>query len=173
MFPHRFELIWFQNIYSPKNQLAVLLTDLSTNRVNMWDLYQYWLVPKFFGKIVWKWIILEIISCLILAFGHEGFIARIDVVNRFRALVMVRSIIAVSSIITLQILSLSPVLACDPYLYSGDFEEMLNDGESWEIVLDSMKNSIGYAGQSCFYEFKKYSKKNKSKFPNLYMMMSK
>ena len=57
---------------------------------------------------------------------------------------MVRSIIAVSSIITLQILSLSPVLACDPYLYSGDFEEMLNDGESWEIVLDSMKNSIGY-----------------------------
>ena len=52
---------------------------------------------------------------------------------------MVRSIIAVSSIITLQILSLSPVLACDPYLYSGDFEEMLNDGESWEIVLDSMK----------------------------------
>ena len=94
-------------------------------------------------------------------------------VNRFRALVMVRSIIAVSSIITLQILSLSPVLACDPYLYSGDFEEMLNDGESWEIVLDSMKNSIGYTGQSCFYEFKKYSKKNKSKFPNLYMMMFK
>ena len=86
---------------------------------------------------------------------------------------MVRSIIAVSSIITLQILSLSPVLACDPYLYSADFEEMLNDGESWEIVLDSMKNSIGYTGQSCFYEFKKYSKKNKSKFPNLYMMMSK
>ena len=50
---------------------------------------------------------------------------------------------------------------------------MLNDGESWEIVLDSMKNSIGYTGQSCFYEFKKFSKKNKSKFPNLYMMMSK
>ena len=50
---------------------------------------------------------------------------------------------------------------------------MLNDGESWEIVLDSMKNSIGYTGQSCFYKFKKYSKKNKSKFHNLYMMMSK
>ena len=50
---------------------------------------------------------------------------------------------------------------------------MLNDGESWEIVQDSMKNSIGYTGQSCFYEFKEYSKKNKSKFPNLYMMMSK
>ena len=50
---------------------------------------------------------------------------------------------------------------------------MLNDGESWEIVLDSMKNSIGYTGQSCFYEFKKYAKKNKSKFPNLYMMVSK
>ena len=55
---------------------------------------------------------------------------------------MVRSIIAVSSIITLQILSSSPVLACDPYLYSGDFEEMLNDGESWEIILDSMKNLL-------------------------------
>ena len=50
---------------------------------------------------------------------------------------------------------------------------MLNDDESWEIVLDSMKNSIGYTGQSCFYEFNKYSKKNKSKSPNLYMMMSK
>ena len=86
---------------------------------------------------------------------------------------VVRSIITFSSIVTFQMLSLSPVLACDPYLYSGDFEEMLNDGESWEIVLDAMRNSIGYRGQSCFYEFKKYSKKNKSKFPNLYMMMSK
>ena len=86
---------------------------------------------------------------------------------------VVRSIITFSSIVTFQMLSLSPVLACDPYLYSGDFEEMLNDGESWEIVLDAMRNSIGYRGQSCFYEFKKYSKKNKSKFPNLYMMMFK
>ena len=93
-------------------------------------------------------------------------------VNRFRALVMVRSIIAVSSIITLQILSLSPVLACDPYLYSGDFEEMLNDGESWEIVLDSMKNSIGYTGNSCYFEFKKYVDKNRSKFPNFHMMLT-
>ena len=50
---------------------------------------------------------------------------------------------------------------------------MLNDDESWEIFLDSMRNSIRYTGQSCFYEFKKYSKKNKSKFPNLYMIMSK
>ena len=86
---------------------------------------------------------------------------------------VVRSIITFSSIVTFQMLTLSPVLACDPYLYSGDFEEMLNDGESWEIVLDAMRNSIGYRSQSCFYEFKKYSKKNKSKFPNLYMMMSK
>ena len=85
---------------------------------------------------------------------------------------MVRSIIAASSIITLQILSLSPVLACDPYLYSGDFEEMLNDGESWEIVLDSMKNSIGYTGNSFYFEFKKYVKKNRSKFPNFYLMLS-
>ena len=89
-------------------------------------------------------MILEITSHLILASSRDGFIARIDVINRFRALVMVRSIITFSSVVTFQILSLSPVLACDPYLYSGDFEEMLNDGESWEIVLDSMKNSIGY-----------------------------
>lgn len=80
---------------------------------------------------------------------------------------MLRSIITLSLIVTFQILSFSPVLACDPYLYSGNFEEMLNDGESWGIVLDSMKNFIGYTGQSCFYEFKKYSKKNESKFPNL------
>ena len=86
---------------------------------------------------------------------------------------IVRFIITFSSIVKFQILSLSQVLACDPYLYSGDFEEMLNDGESWEIVLDSMINSIGCTGQSCFYEFKKYSKKNKSEFPNFYMMMSK
>ena len=108
-----------------------------------------------------------------LTSSREGFMARIITIQRFRAWVMVRSIVAASSIITLQILSLSPVLACDPYLYSGDFEEMLNDGESWEIVLDSMKNSIGYTGRSCFYEFKKYAKKNKLKFPNLHMMMSK
>ena len=80
-------------------------------------------------------------------------------INRFRALVMVRSIITFSSVVTFQILSLSPVLACDPYLYSGDFEEMLNDGESWEIVLDSMENSIGYTGQSCFYESKKFPRR--------------
>ena len=84
---------------------------------------------------------------------------------------MGRSLIMASSIIALQILS-SPVLACDPYLYSGDFEDMLIDGEPWEIVLESMKNSIGYTGQSCFYEFKKYTEKNKTKFPNLYLMMT-
>ena len=60
-------------------------------------------------------------------------------INLFRALVMVRSTITFFSIVTFQILSLSPVLASDPYLYSRDFEEMLNDGESWEIILDSMK----------------------------------
>ena len=38
LLPDRFELIWFQNIYSPKNQLAVFLADLFANRVNMWYL---------------------------------------------------------------------------------------------------------------------------------------
>ena len=56
--------------------------------------------------------------------------------------------------------------------YSGDFEDMLIDGESWEIVLDSMKNPIGYTGQTCFYEFKQYAKKNKTKYPNLYLMLT-
>ena len=59
-----------------------------------------------------------------------------------------------------------------PYLYSGDLEDILNDGESREIVLDSMKNSIGYTGNSCYFEFKKYVKKNRSKFPNFYMMLT-
>ena len=107
----------------------------------------------------------ENISYSKFASSHEAFIARIVVINRFRALVMVRSIIAASSIITLQILSLSPVLACDPYLYSGDFEEMLNDGESREIVLNSMKNSIGYTGQSCFYELKSMRRRISQNFP--------
>lgn len=89
----------------------------------------------------------------------------------FRTQMISRSLIMACSIMALQILS-APVLACDPYLYSGDFEDMLTDGESWEIVHDSMKNSIGYTGQSCFYEFKKYAKKNKTKFPNLYLMMT-
>ena len=90
-----------------------------------------------------------ITSHLILASSREGFISRADLINRFRALVMVRSIITFSSIVTFQIFSFSQVLACDPYLfYSGNFEEMLNDGESCEIVLDSMKNSNGYTGQS-------------------------
>ncbi len=89
----------------------------------------------------------------------------------FSTKMMGRSLIIASSIMALQILS-SPVLACDPYLYSGDFEDMLIDGESWEIVLDSMKNSIGYTGQTCFYEFKQYAKKNKSKYPNLYLMLT-
>ena len=89
----------------------------------------------------------------------------------FRTQMIGRSLIMACSIMALQILS-SPVLACNPYLYSGDFEDLLTDGESREIVLDSMKNSIGYTGQSCYYEFKKYAKKNKTKFPNLYLMLT-
>jgi len=83
-----------------------------------------------------------------------------------------RSLTMVASMIALKILIMSPALACDPYLYSGDFEDMLKDGESQEIVLDSMKNSIGYTGNSCYFEFKKYVKKNRSKFPNFYMMLT-
>ena len=35
---------------------------------------------------------------------------------------------------------------CDPYLYSGDFDDMLMDGESREIVLDSMKIQLDTQG---------------------------
>ena len=104
---------------------------------------------------------------------NEGWMAGIGIFRTSTLSMNARSLTMVSSTIALKILILSPALACNPYLYTGDFEDMLKDGEAREIVLDSMKHSIGYTGQSCFYEFKKYAKKNKSKFPNLYMMISK
>ena len=103
---------------------------------------------------------------------NEGLMARIGIFRTPALSMNARSLTIVVSIIALKILSLSPALACDPYLYSGDFEDMLKDGESREIVLDSMKNSIGYTGNSCYFEFKKYVKKNRSKFPNFYLMLS-
>ena len=102
---------------------------------------------------------------------NYGLMAGIGMFRVSALLMNARSLTIVASIIALKILILSPALACDPYLYSGDFEDMLMDGESREIVLDSMKNSIGYTGSSCYYEFKKYVKKNRSKFPNFYMML--
>ena len=103
---------------------------------------------------------------------NEGLMARIGIFRTSTLSMKARSLTMVASTIALKILILSPALACDPYLYSGDFEDMLKDGESREIVLDSMKNSIGYTGNSCYYEFKKYVKKNRSKFPNLYIMLT-
>ena len=103
---------------------------------------------------------------------NEGLMARIGIFRTSTLSMNARSLTIVVSIIALKILSLSPALACDPYLYSGDFEDMLKDGESREIVLDSMKNSIGYTGNSCYFKFKKYVKKNRSKFPNFYLMLS-
>ena len=103
---------------------------------------------------------------------NEGLMARIGIFRTSTLSMNARSLTIVVSIIALKILSLSPALACDPYLYSGDFEDMLKDGESQEIVLDSMKNSIGYTGNSCYFEFKKYVKKNRSKFPNFYIMLT-
>ena len=103
---------------------------------------------------------------------NYGLMAGIGMFKVSALLMNARSLTIVASIIALKILILSPALACDPYLYSGDFEDMLKDGESREIVLDSMKNSIGYTGSSCYYEFKKYVKKNRSKFPNFHLMLS-
>ena len=103
---------------------------------------------------------------------NYGLMAGIGMFKVSALLMNARSLTIVASIIALKILILSPALACDPYLYSGDFEDMLKDGESREIVLDSMKNSIGYTGNSCYFKFKKYVKKNRSKFPNFYLMLS-
>ena len=103
---------------------------------------------------------------------NYGLMAGIGMFRVSALLMNARSLTIVASIIALKILILSPALACDPYLYSGDFEDMLMDGESREIVLDSMKNSIGYTGNSCYFEFKKYVKKNRSEFPNFYLMLT-
>ena len=96
----------------------------------------------------------------------DGLMARIDISRIYTLSMNARSLTMSASIIALMILTLSPALACDPYLYSGDFEDMLNNGHSREMVLDLMKNSIGYTGNSCYFEFNKYVKKNRSKFPN-------
>jgi len=64
----------------------------------------------------------------------------------------------------------SPGLECDPHFYSGDFEDMLNDGESRETILDSMKNSIRHTVNFCCIDFKKHV--NTSKFTNLYIILS-
>ena len=102
----------------------------------------------------------------------DGLMARIDISRICTLSMNARSLTMSASIIALKILTLSPALACDPYLYSGDFEDMLKDGESREIVLDSMKNSIGYTGNSCYFEFNEYVQKNRSKFPNFYLMLT-
>ena len=99
---------------------------------------------------------------------NDCLLARIDIFRTLTLFMNTRSL----SMIALKILFLSPALACDPFLNSGDFEDMLKDGESREIVLDSMKNSIGYTGNSCYFEFNEYVKKNRSKFPNFYLMLT-
>ena len=96
---------------------------------------------------------------------NDGLMAGIGMFRLSALSMIARSLTMIASIIALKILTLSPALACDPYLYSGDFEDMLNNGHSREIVLDSMKNSIGYTGNSCYFGFKKYVKKTRSKFP--------
>ena len=70
----------------------------------------------------------------------DGLMARIDISRICTLSMNARSLTMIASIIVLKILTLSPALACDPYLYSGDLEDMLNNGHSREMVLDSMKN---------------------------------
>jgi len=79
---------------------------------------------------------------------NEGLMPRIGIFRTSIISINARSLTMFASMIALKILILSPALACNPYLYSGDFEDILKDGESREIVLDSMKNSIGYTGNT-------------------------
>ena len=85
----------------------------------------------------------------------DGLMARIDISRICTLSMNTRSLTIIASIIPVKILTLSPAWSCDPYLYSGDFEDMLTNGHSREMILDSMKNSIEYTGNSCYFEFKK------------------
>jgi len=58
---------------------------------------------------------------------NEGLMARIGIFMTSTLSMNARSLTIVASTIALKILILSPALACDPYLYSGDFEDMLKD----------------------------------------------
>ena len=90
---------------------------------------------------------------------NDGLMAGIGIFRTATLSMNARSLSMLASMFALKILILSPALAYDLYLYSDNFEDMLKDGESREIVLDSMKNSIRYTGNSCCLEFKKYVKK--------------
>ena len=103
---------------------------------------------------------------------NDCLMARIGIFRTSTLSMNTRSSTMVVSMIALKIRFLSPALACDPYLVSDDFEDMLKDGESQEIVLDSMKNLIGYTGNSCYFKFKEDVKKNRSKSPNSYMILT-
>ena len=103
---------------------------------------------------------------------NDCLMARSVIFRTSTIFINTRSLAMVLSMFALKILFLSPALACDPYLASDDFEDMLKDGESREIVLDPMKNSIGYIGNSCYFELKKYVKKNRLKFTNFYMLLT-
>ncbi len=74
---------------------------------------------------------------------NEGVMAMMVIFSTSTLSMHAISLTIVASMFALKILIFSPALTCDPYLYSRDFEDMLKDGESREIVLDSMKNSIG------------------------------
>ena len=52
---------------------------------------------------------------------NEGLMARIGIFRTSTLFMNAKSLAMVASMIALQILFLSPALACDPYLYSGDF----------------------------------------------------
>ena len=95
---------------------------------------------------------------------NEGLMARIGIFRTSTLWMMARSLTMIASTIALKILILSPALACDPYLYSDDFEDMLKDGESREIVLDSMKIQLNTQGIPATLSSKNMSRKKDQNF---------
>ena len=58
---------------------------------------------------------------------NKGLMTGIGIFRTPMLSMKARSLTMIASTIALKILILSPALACDPYLYSGDFEDMLKD----------------------------------------------
>ena len=70
---------------------------------------------------------------------NDGLMAGIGMFSLSALSMNARSLTMIASIIDFEILMFSPSLLSDPYLYSVDFEDILNYGESRNTVFTSMK----------------------------------
>jgi hypothetical protein len=79
--------------------------------------------------------------------------------------------IAAAAVIGASLFISAPALACTPNLYIDDFEDMLVGGAPWDVTYKALRNSTGYKGNACFYQYKGYAKRNSSKYPNFARMV--